>query len=265
MPEINIPFWTYPLLFLTSLIAGMVDAMAGGGGLITLPVLLNLGLPAPLALGTNKFQASFGSVSAAYHYAKEGVVDVSHCWLGVGFTLLGALGGAACVQAIDATFLGKLIPWLLAAIVGYMLCRPKLGQEERPARLSETRFFIVFGLVLGFYDGFFGPGTGSFWTIALVLLLGQNFMRATGTTKVMNATSNVASLSLFALGGQVLLSAGLVMAMGQLIGSRLGAGLVVKRGSRFVQPIFFAMVSVIIARLLWVHYLSPWLRPAITN
>ncbi len=260
MHDLVIPFWTYPVLFLTALVAGLVDAMAGGGGLITIPVLLNLGMPAPLALGTNKFQASFGSVSAAYHYAREGVVDLAHCWVGVGFTLVGALAGAACVQAIDSAFLGKLIPWMLAAIVGYMLCKPKVGHEDRPARMGETAFFALFGLMLGFYDGFFGPGTGSFWTIALVLVLGQNFMRATGTTKVMNATSNVASLSLFALGGQILFSAGLVMAAGQLIGTRIGAHLVIKRGSRFVQPIFFAVVFVIIGRLIWVNYLAPLLQ-----
>jgi len=250
--------WSWPLLFLAGLCAGLVDAVAGGGGLITLPVLLNLGLPAPLALGTNKFQASFGSVSAAVHYARAGVVDIAHCWLGVACTLVGALGGAACVRAIDAAFLGKLIPWLLMAIVAYILLKPKVGREDKPARLAETVFYPVFGLLLGFYDGFFGPGTGSFWTIALVLLLGQNLVRATGTTKVMNATSNVASLSLFALGGQVLYGVGLVMAVGQLIGTRIGAGLVVKRGVRFVQPLFLAMVCAVILRLLWVNYLAAW-------
>jgi hypothetical protein len=144
------------------------------------------------------------------------------------------------------------------AIVAYILLKPKVGKEDKPARLTETVFYPVFGLLLGFYDGFFGPGTGSFWTIALVLLLGQNLVRATGTTKVMNATSNVASLSLFALGGQVLYGVGLVMAVGQLIGARIGAGLVVKRGVRFVQPLFLMMVCAVILRLLWVNYLAAW-------
>lgn len=246
--------WSYPLLFLTGLSAGLVDSVAGGGGLITLPVLLNLGLPAPLALGTNKFQASFGSVSAAFHYARAGVVDLSHCWLGVACTLVGALSGSACVQSLDSALLVRLIPWLLASIVLYMLCKPKVGHVDRPPRLGEGLFYVFFGLLLGFYDGFFGPGTGSFWTIALVLFLGQNFMRATGTTKVMNATSNVAALALFALGGQIAWTAGLVMAAGQLLGARIGAGLVVRRGARFVQPIFMTMACLIITRLIWTAY-----------
>ncbi len=247
--------WVYALLFGTGFCAGLVDAMAGGGGLITIPVLLNLGFPAPLALGTNKFQASFGSTTAALHYARAGAVRLGDCWWGILFTALGAFAGTACIQLLDPQFLGKVIPWLLSAIILYMIFKPRLGQEERPARLGQGAFFSGFGLLLGFYDGFFGPGTGSFWTIAFILLLGQNFLRATGYTKVMNATSNLVSLALFALKGQIFLSAGLAMAAGQLLGTRLGAGLVVKRGSRFVQPIFFTMVGLTIARLLWVNYL----------
>ncbi len=251
----NLSPWAYPLLFSAGFAAGLVDAVAGGGGLITVPVLLNLGLPAPLALGTNKLQASFGSVAAATHYARGKVVDLDDCWLGIGLTAIGALGGAGCVQLLDAQLLGRLIPWLLAAIMIYMVARPKLGQVERPARMGKNAFFLLFGLALGFYDGFFGPGVGSFWTIGLILLLGQNFMRATGYTKVMNATSNVASLALFAVGGQIVLDVGFTMAAGQLLGARIGAKLVMKRGSRFVQPIFLAMVTLTIARLIWVNYL----------
>jgi uncharacterized protein len=158
----NLSPWAYPLLFATGFAAGLVDSMAGGGGLITVPVLLNLGLPAPLALGTNKLQASFGSVSAAAHYARGKVVDLDDCWFGIGLTAIGSLGGAACVKALDAQLLGKLIPWLLAAIMIYMVARPKLGREERSARLGKNIFFLIFGLALGFYDGFFGPGVGSF-------------------------------------------------------------------------------------------------------
>ncbi|MBI5381460.1 MAG: TSUP family transporter [Opitutae bacterium] len=251
----TLSYWAYPLLFVAGGVAGLVDAMAGGGGLITVPVLLNLGLPAPLALGTNKLQASFGSVSAAMHYAQGRVVDLRECGLGIVCTAVGALAGSGCVQLLDAQALGKLIPWLLAAIVIYMVVRPKVGQHERPARMERRAFFVLFGLGLGFYDGFFGPGTGSFWTIALILLLGQDFLRATGYTKVMNATSNLTALAFFALNGQLVLDAGLTMAAGQFLGARIGAKLVMQRGSRFVQPVFFTMVVLVIARLLWVNYL----------
>lgn len=243
----------YPILFLVGLCAGLVDAVAGGGGVISLPVLLNLGLPVPLALGTNKLQASFGAVMAVFRYARQGLLDKRACRVGVAATLAGALAGAATVRVIDARFLEAAIPWLLGAIVLYTLLRPQLGEGDHPPRLAAPTFFTVFGLGLGFYDGFFGPGTGSFWTIALIGVQGQNFLKATAYTKVMNATSNLASLAVFAVGGQILLGAGLVMGAGQLVGARLGAGLAIKRGARFVRPVFIVMVLAVMARLIYVR------------
>lgn len=246
--------WHYPLLFFVGLVAGTVDAVAGGGGLITVPALLNLGLPVPLALGTNKFQSSFGSVSASVHFVRCGTVRLGECRLGILMTLLGALLGAFAVQQIDSAILAKVVPWLLAALLAYTLLRPKIGAEDHPPKLPTPLFFTAFGLALGFYDGFFGPGTGSFWAIALVLLLGQNFTRATAFTKIMNATSNVASLALFAAAGLVHVGAGVAMALGQLVGGRLGAHLVVSRGARFIRPVFLTMVTLTLARLLWVNH-----------
>lgn len=246
--------WQYPLLFLVGLVAGTVDAVAGGGGLITIPALLNLGLPVPLALGTNKFQSSFGSVSASVHFVRCGAVQLRDCQLGIVTTLIGALLGAFVVQRIDATVLKHVVPWLLAAILLYMLLRPRVGTEEHEPRMQPGLFYLLFGLGLGFYDGFFGPGTGSFWAIALVVLLGLGFARATAITKVMNATSNVASLALFAAAGLVHFGAGLSMAAGQIVGGRIGAGLVVTRGARFIRPVFLTMVTLTLARLIWVSY-----------
>jgi uncharacterized protein len=248
-------WWTYPLLFFTGLAAGLVDSIAGGGGIISLPVLLNLGLPPTLALGTNKLQGTCGSVSATWHYARSGLVDWRACRLGIAATLAGALAGAWVVQRIDAQILGKIIPWLLAAIVVYAIVRPRVGEQDCPPRLRADAFFALFGLGFGFYDGFFGPGVGSFWTIALVALLGYNFMKATAGTKVMNATSNIASLALFAANGQVNYSAGALMGAGQIVGARIGAGLAVRRGVRFVRPVFLTMVVLVMARLLWLAYL----------
>jgi len=125
-------------------------------------------------------------------------------------------------------------------------------EDSRP-RIGAPAFYAIFGLGLGFYDGFFGPGVGSFWAIAFVLLRGQNLGRATAHTKVMNATSNLASLAVFAGAGLVHLGAGLVMAVGQVIGARLGSELVVRRGARFVRPAFLVMAALTIARLLWLN------------
>jgi uncharacterized membrane protein YfcA len=250
----HLAFWVYPLLFLVGLVAGTVDAIAGGGGLITVPALLNLGLPVPLVLGTNKFQSSFGSVSASRHFVQQKAVDLRECGIGMAMTLIGAVAGAFAVQQIDPGLLATIVPWMLAAILLYTLLRPTAGIKEHPPRMHRRTFFVIFGLGLGFYDGFFGPGVGSFWAISLVLVLGQSFAGATAVTKVMNATSNVASLALFALGGHVNYGAGIAMALGQVLGGRIGAGLVVTRGARFVRPIFIVMAAATLARLLWVSY-----------
>jgi uncharacterized membrane protein YfcA len=248
-------WWAYPALFATGLVAGLVDAIAGGGGMVALPVLLNFGVPPQVALGTNKFQSVFGTLSAVRHYVQRGAVDLRACRTGVLATLLGSLAGAATVQAVDARALEKIIPWLLAAVFLYTLLRPTLGAQDHPPRMRAGWFFTGFGVVLGFYDGFFGPGVGSFWAIALIAVMGYNFTKATGWTKVMNATSNVASLGLFAAFGQVDYRAGGVMAVGQIIGGRLGAGLVVTRGARFVRPLFLVIVGLTLARLLYVVFL----------
>jgi uncharacterized membrane protein YfcA len=253
----DLPFWAYPILFLVGLVAGLVDAIAGGGGIITVPVLLNLGLPVPVALGTNKLQGSFGSVVAARHYLRSGMVNLRECRLGIITTLVGALGGAAVVHLIDNRLLEALIPWMLAAIVIYSIARPQVGVQDHPPRMGSTSFFVSFGLGLGFYDGFFGPGTGSFWTIALVAVMGFNFARATGVTKVMNATSNLAALAFFVVAGQVNSTAGLTMGVGQMVGARLGSALVVRRGARFVRPLFLTMAVLVTLRLLWIAYVAP--------
>jgi uncharacterized membrane protein YfcA len=245
---------TQLLLFLVGVIAGAVDAVAGGGGIITVPVLLTLGYPPAVALGTNKLQATFGSVTAAFHYTHAGWVDLRACRLGVVATLVGALLGTWSVQRLSSAFLNLAIPWLLVAIFVYTLLRPKMGDSDAHARISPRIFFPIFGMVLGFYDGFFGPGTGSFWTIGMLALLGFSFLRATGTAKVMNATSNAASLSLFAANGSVDYTSGLVMGLGQLIGARFGATLAMTRGARFVRPVFLIMVVLVLARLLWVRF-----------
>jgi len=247
----DLPPWAYPALFATGLVAGTVDAIAGGGGLITLPALLTCGLPAPLALGTAKLQGAFGSGSAAWSFSRRGAVDLRECGLGFVLTALGSVGGAFAVHLIDPQFLGALIPWLLGAIVIYMAFRPKLGETSRHHRMERTPFYLTFGLGLGLYDGFFGPGVGSFWTIAFVTVLGHDFVRAAGHTKVMNFASNLAALAFFALAGTVVWLPGLAMGAGQLIGGRLGAHLAMTRGARFVRPIFLVMASLVALKLIY--------------
>ncbi len=152
--------WHLPILFGTGLIAGFVDSIAGGGGLITLPVLLSLGLGPQQALGTNKLQASFGSGSAAWHYAKAKAVPLKDCARGFVLSFLGAALGALAVQQGAPSFLKRAIPILLIAVAVFTLLKPTLGSQDLHPRMRREWFDLIFGLGIGFYDGFFGPGTG---------------------------------------------------------------------------------------------------------
>jgi uncharacterized membrane protein YfcA len=248
--------WHLPVLFATGLVAGFVDSIAGGGGLITLPVLLNLGLDPKLALGTNKLQATFGSGSATVHFARAGTVALRECKRGFIITFIGAALGTLLVQQLPRDFLAHAIPIMLVLVAVYVLLKPDLGAADAPPRLSRLWFDVGFGLLLGFYDGFFGPGTGTFWAMAFVLGLGFNLTRATGFTKVMNFASNLSSLLFFLPGRNVLLVPGLTMGLGQLLGARMGSRLVVAKGTKFIRPIFIAMVMAISIKLLYDNYVK---------
>lgn len=249
-----LPVWGYFVLFATGLAAGFADSIAGGGGLITLPVFMSLGIPAQFALGTNKLQATFGSGSAAWHYARSGVVSFSDCLEGMAFTIVGAIIGTLIVQRLNPLFLQHLIPIALLAIAAYVLFKPQLGAEDIHPRMKRGWFYAVAGLSLGFYDGFLGPGTGTFWAMAFMLGLGFNFTKATGYTKMMNVASNMSSLLFFALDGHIYYAAGITMGVGQLLGAKAGSHMVVTRGTKFIRPIFLAVVVAVTIKLLYSTY-----------
>lgn len=246
--------WFFLILFCTGLGAGLIDAIAGGGGLITLPVLLGLGVPPMLALGTNKFQSSFGSLTATYYYVRHGMVSLKNGWHGVLWTAVGAGAGAWGVQQMDPDLLSSVVPVLLFCIAIYTLFTPDLGAIQKRARVGAVSFFAVAGIGLGFYDGFFGPGVGSFWAIAMVFGLGFPLTTATGYTKLMNFTSNVVSLLVFLIGGQIWFTAGLCMAAGQVLGAKIGSGLVIRRGFRLIRPMYIGIVLLTTLKLLYDRY-----------
>jgi uncharacterized membrane protein YfcA len=245
---------SFSLLFIASLFAGFVDSIAGGGGLISLPALISVGLPPQIALGTNKLQGTFGALSAAYTYARNGAAPLKPIRWGILYTFLGALLGAWAIQQMDAGFLKHLIPWLLLLVLSYTLASPRLGFKARRAIMPPNRFFLVFGLSLGFYDGFFGPGAGSFWTAAFLVLMGLEMTQASGYTKVVNFTSNIVALAMFVVGNNVLYSAGIIMAIGQIVGASVGSSLAIKKGARFIRPVFLTMVFLTLARMVYLNY-----------
>ena len=236
-------------LFFVALVAGFIDAIAGGGGLITIPALLMTGMPPALALGTNKLQACGGSFSASLYFIRQRAVNVRAVWLLLVMTFIGATLGTILIQQVDASIVKKILPFLIFAIGVYFLLTPKLGDEDRQQRLSYVMFAFTAGFGIGFYDGFFGPGTGSFLSLACVTLLGFNLAKATAHAKVLNFTSNIASLIFFLNGGQIMWTVGLAMMAGQFIGANLGAKMVLSKGKTLIRPMVVVMSFIMTAKM----------------
>lgn len=239
------------ILFSVALVAGFIDAIAGGGGLITIPALLMTGMSPALALGTNKLQACGGSFSASLYFIRKRAVNLSEVWLLIVLTFIGSAIGTLLIQQVDSSIIRKVLPFLMLAIGLYFLFTPKLGEEDRQQRFSFVGFAFTAAALIGFYDGFFGPGTGSLFSLAFVTLLGFNLAKATAHAKVLNFTSNIASLMLFLIGGQVLWSVGLTMMAGQIIGGNLGAKMVLTKGKSLIRPMVVIMSFIMTAKMVY--------------
>jgi uncharacterized membrane protein YfcA len=237
------------LLVLAAFSAGLVDSIAGGGGLLTVPTLLAAGLPAPVALATNKGQAVFGAVSSFGSFWMRGGVDKARVPLGFVCGFLGSLAGARVLLAIHPEPL-KPIVLVLLVVAAVIVAWPRKPTHGRPHAWAMTALApVAFGL--GFYDGFFGPGVGSMLIVAFVLLFGDSLTRASGNAKVVNLASNLAAIGLFASRGAVLWSVALPMAVANASGAYVGARLAVKRGDRFVRAVVLVVVGVLVAKMAW--------------
>ncbi|MDC9823552.1 TSUP family transporter [Devosia sp. ZB163] len=233
------------------LLAGFVDAIAGGGGLIALPALLAVGIPPVTAFGTNKLQSVVGTAIAAVTYWRKGFVSLRLLAIAIPLTFVGAFLGAMAVKAVDVTLLSLVIPVALIAVAVYFAFAPKLTDEDSHTRLDPTVFVPVMGFVIGFYDGILGPGTGSFLTLGFVTLFGLGVTRAAGHTKVLNLTSNLGALALFIPSGNVVWPVALAMIVGQVIGGYLGALTGIRFGAKLIRPLV-VIVSILLAlRLLF--------------
>ncbi len=237
------------MLCVAALAAGFVDAIAGGGGLITVPALLAVGVDPVSAIATNKVQGSVGTASATWTFWRAGHIELRAIRVALVMVLIGAVAGGLAVMVVDTRWLMLLLPVMLIAIALYFLLGPKIGAQDQHARLGPLGYGLVAGGI-GFYDGFFGPGAGSFYTLSLVTLLGMGLVRATAHTKALNLTSNLVSVVVLGLGGHVLWALGGAMAVGQFIGGRMGSRAAMRWGPRLIRPLLVAISLAMTAKLL---------------
>lgn len=253
-PELSITLLL--VLIVVAFMAGFIDAIAGGGGLLTIPALMLSGIPPHLVLGTNKLCATFGSAMASYTFYRRGYFQPSSWRPALAATAVGAAAGAVLAQKMPAQWLNQFLPVVVLLCGLYMLFSkiPERSAEPQPAIGKKRQ--LPQGLMLGFYDGVAGPGTGAFWTVSTLLLYPLDLLRTTGVARSMNFVSNAMALAMFVIGGQVLWSLGLAMGIALMLGAAVGARLAIGGGSRLIRPLFILMVMALTARLAWQNWFA---------
>lgn len=239
-----------PAVFL----AGLVDSIAGGGGLLSVPAYLAAGLPPHYVLGNNKFSSSFGTLFATLRYHQHGMIDVRVALLSAFFALIGSFLGSSAVLLLSADFLRILLVVLIPLVAVLTLTQRSLGRENHSQRQTRQRKYglaALAALLLGFYDGFFGPGMGMFLILFFTLALKYDFVTANANTKVVNLASNIAAVITFIAHGKVLFAIGIPAAVAGIAGNLLGARLVIKRGSALIRPVFLFTLLLLFAKVLY--------------
>ena len=247
-------------LAIASGFAGFVDAMAGGGGLIQLPALL-VGLPnkdLPLILGTNKVPSIFGTAAAARNYFKNIKPDIPLTVTMMVPAFAGSMAGAALAATIPKEFFKPFLVFLLLAVAIYTWRKPELGMSENLKYTNRKRLVIVavIGLLIGFYDGIFGPGTGTFLVFFLVSAIGFAFLKASATAKLVNIATNAGAILSFQLTGHIWWQLGLLLAFANVTGAIIGSRLAIRGGSPLVRKVFLAVTFLLIARVAWDTFIS---------
>ena len=218
-----------------------------------MPALLSAGVPPVSALATNKLQSMFGTATACFNFWRKGLIDWRANLLTIVLVAVGASIGALLVQWIDSRALALIIPLLLMAVAIYVIASPRMSDEDAHQRVSARGYSAVGGAI-GAYDGFFGPGAGSFYTASLVGLRGLGLTRATALTKLFNVTSNIASVLLFALGGKMFWLLGACMAAGAMAGGWIGSHTAMRFGARLIRPLLVVLSLALTVRLLWGYF-----------
>jgi uncharacterized membrane protein YfcA len=248
----NVTFDMLLLVIAGGFLAAFIDSVVGGGGMISLPVLLMTGMPAHLALGTNKLGSTLGSLTSTISFMRSGKIDLKLVGGLFPLTLLGAAAGTFILQIIPSTSLKPLVVVLLIAVTIYTFFRKSWGDVTTYKKLSAKSgvYMVLAALLLGGYDGFFGPGTGSF-LIFVFLILGFDFVNAAGNAKVLNFGSNIASLTTFILFDSVNYQLGLTMGAAMVVGSLIGSQVAIRQGARYVRPLFIGVSLLMIGKQVW--------------
>lgn len=248
MFEVTLEF--FALLVAAAFVAGFIDSIAGGGGLITVPALLLTGMPPVVALATNKVQALFGAGMAAVNYARAGHVNLRHQIGPAILSFFGAVIGALLASSLPTDVIRLGLPILLIGVALFFAFKPGLNDMERTARITPLVFSATFVPLVGFYDGLLGPGTGAFFMLGFVMLAGYGILKATAHTKMLNFASNIGGLTGFLIVAKPLWVLGLAMGAAQLAGAYLGSRLATKIGARLIKPVLVATSTLLALKLI---------------
>ncbi|ERT11868.1 TSUP family transporter [Photorhabdus temperata] len=241
------------ILATIAFLAGFFDAIAGGGGLITLPALFLAGIEPISAMATNKFQATSASISATVTFARKGLIEWRKSVFLILFSALGGISGALFVSIISKRVLEACVPILLIIVAVYFIFAPKFSKRSNREKISILLFSFLIAPVLGFYDGIFGPGTGSFLMISFMFFCGLDMMRAMSFTKLANASCNTGALFIFITKGVIIWPLALAMAIASFVGAQLGARCAVKVGPRLIRPMLILVCCVLAIKLISVE------------
>ena len=243
------------ILLAAAFLAGLIDSIAGGGGLITLPALLSAGIPPHLALGTNKLAGSFGTFSAARVYVAKGLFKPALWRCAIIATFIGALLGALATRLFSAASLNKILPLIIIAAGAYALWpkHPQAPSAEDRINPGKAASLTVGGL-LGFYDGFSGPGAGVFWTTLAMKVFKADLVSASGIARAMNFVSNIVALLTFMMLSSVNFTLGLSMGLAVMSGAYIGAHSAIRYGRTLIRPVFIAVVLALAGRLVWIEW-----------
>ena len=245
-----------PVILVTGFVGGVINATAGGGGLITIPTLTLLGLNPVQAIATDKIQVAFGMATSSFNFWQKGLLSIRSCLPILGFALAGGVWGATLLQFVQVDWLYQLLPWLILGLAIYIAF---FGPGETPStpRISYSQYARSWGTAIGLYDGCFGPATATLFATSIASLLGQDLRQATAYAKAANLASALGASVVYLIGGKPVLWVSLLLCVGQVTGAWIGSNLVFYRGTRFIR---FCLVGVSVAmstRLFWLSWYGP--------